>query len=275
MPVMILFKHGETITLSVIDRRPNKQDSNKDVLLKKVSLIKDINIENPHRAHVEILFQFAFPQLLAKYGAISTMDGLYKAFIKVLDPACGSGAFPMGMLHRIVGILKKVDPGNDLWLEKQLSKIEDGFQRENFAKILKQHLEDYPRKLGIIKNAIYGIDNQPLAVLITKLRFFISLLIEQKIDKSLPQENYLITPLPNIETKVICADSLMDVEISIFNESAFTHLRNAKESYYKPNLSREEKAAIATDVAEGENWFARRYPKLAKAQNRRAAMGAE
>lgn len=178
----------------------------------------------------------------------AVVDGLDS--IKVLDPACGSGAFPMGMLHRIVSILKLVDSNNHLWLEKQLSRIEDKFQRDNFAKILEQHLEDYPRKLGIIKNVVYGLDNQPLAVLITKLRFFITLLIEQQIDLKKPQENYHITPLPNIETKIICADSLVDLDIGLFDESTFAHLRNAKEKYYRPNLTRDEKEQIASEISE-------------------------
>ncbi|MEI7501328.1 MAG: hypothetical protein WCK84_12885, partial [Bacteroidota bacterium] len=59
MPVMILFKHGSTLTLSVINRRINKKDGDKDVL-EKVTLIKDIRIENPHRAHLEILFDLSF-----------------------------------------------------------------------------------------------------------------------------------------------------------------------------------------------------------------------
>ena len=176
------------------------------------------------------------------------VDALDK--IKVLDPACGSGAFPMGMLHKIVAILKLVDPQNRLWLKKQLSRIEDKFQRDNFAKILEQHMEDYPRKLGIIKNVIYGIDNQPLAVLITKLRFFISLLVEQNIDLNHPQQNYHIAPLPNIETKIICADSLRDLQPDLFSENIFNHLKEAKEKYYKPKLTREEKDAIAMEVAE-------------------------
>ena len=52
MPVMVLFKTGNCLTLSIIDRRLNKKDEHKDVL-EKVTLIKDIDIENPHRAHIE------------------------------------------------------------------------------------------------------------------------------------------------------------------------------------------------------------------------------
>lgn len=60
---------------------------------------------------------------------------------------------------------------------------------------------DYSRKLFLIENCIYGIDIQPIAVQITKLRFFISLIIEQVPEKR--KANYGITPLPNLETKFI------------------------------------------------------------------------
>ena len=48
MPVMILFKYNHLLTFSIIDRRLHKRDDDKDVL-KKVTLIKDINIKNPHK----------------------------------------------------------------------------------------------------------------------------------------------------------------------------------------------------------------------------------
>jgi hypothetical protein len=51
MPVMVLFKHGKSLTLAIINRRLYKKDEQKDVL-EKVTLIKDINIQNPHRAHI-------------------------------------------------------------------------------------------------------------------------------------------------------------------------------------------------------------------------------
>ncbi|MFH1422374.1 MAG: hypothetical protein ABIH42_06650 [Planctomycetota bacterium] len=66
MPVMILFKHGSTLTLSVINRRLHKIDESKDVL-EKVTQIKDINIASPHRAHIEILFDLSFDELKDKH----------------------------------------------------------------------------------------------------------------------------------------------------------------------------------------------------------------
>lgn len=85
MPVMLLFKYGNAITLSVIDRRINKKDDNKDVL-EKITLIKDINIESPHRAHIEILNDLAFNSLNSnsKFSIINFVE-LHKAWQRVLD----------------------------------------------------------------------------------------------------------------------------------------------------------------------------------------------
>jgi adenine-specific DNA-methyltransferase len=85
MPAIILFRYGKYLTISIIDRRPNKKDPSKDVLTKKISLIKDINIDRPHNAHVVILSKFALPQLIEKHKTINTLDDLYKAFRKTLD----------------------------------------------------------------------------------------------------------------------------------------------------------------------------------------------
>ncbi|MBW2662332.1 MAG: hypothetical protein JRD93_10160 [Deltaproteobacteria bacterium] len=62
MPVMVLFKYGRQLTLSVIKRRLHKRDESRDVL-KKVTLIKDIKIKKPHRAHIEILFDLSLEEL--------------------------------------------------------------------------------------------------------------------------------------------------------------------------------------------------------------------
>jgi len=131
--------------------------------------------------------------------------------VKVLDPACGSGAFPMGILHKLVFLLQKLDPQNKIWKQKILSKVPPEI-REETEKSLQTKTLDYSRKLGLIENCIYGVDIQPIAIQICKLRFFISLLIEQEIDKS--QENYGILPLPNLETKFVAANTLISLNRS-------------------------------------------------------------
>jgi hypothetical protein len=159
---------------------------------------------------------------------------------KVLDPACGSGAFPMGMLHRMVDLLKLVDHNNEKWVELKLKNV-DKAQRTEFKKVLTSHLDDYGRKLGIIRDSIYGIDIQPLAVQITKLRFFISLLIDQKTAKG-------ITPMPNIETKIICADSLKNIQADLFSNDAIEKLIDARTRYYQPDISHNDRQSIADEI---------------------------
>ena len=151
--------------------------------------------------------------------------------LKILDPACGSGAFPMGILHKLVFILGKLDPRNDQWRQRQIAKvnnlidmaedIDDSTVRRNTLRDLEQEKDninetfernelDYGRKLYLIENCIYGVDIQPVAVQIAKLRFFISLVVDQRIDDT--QENRGVRPLPNLETKFVAGNTLIGVE---------------------------------------------------------------
>ena len=154
--------------------------------------------------------------------------------IKVLDPAAGSGAFPMGVLHKLVFILNKLDPGNQRWKEKQVEKasdIPDATVREKVLEDIEQAFGgnelDYGRKLYLIENCIYGVDIQPIAVQIAKLRFFISLVVEQKIDRAKP--NLGIRPLPNLETKFVAANTLIGIE------------KPAQMMFRNPEIDRKEK----------------------------------
>lgn len=83
MPVILLFRHGDYLTLAIIDRRLHKRDESKDVL-KKVTLIKDIRITDPHRAHLEILFDLSFDALLARH-TFTNFVALDAAWQQTLD----------------------------------------------------------------------------------------------------------------------------------------------------------------------------------------------
>lgn len=153
--------------------------------------------------------------------------------VKILDPACGSGAFPMGALHRLVDLLNKLDPNNRRWKEQQLERarqdrelaeqMQDEVNRENALEDIetrikdiersfdsKFHELDFARKLYLIENCIYGVDIQPIACQIAKLRFFIALIVDQKVD--LEANNLGVRPLPNLETKIVAADALIPIE---------------------------------------------------------------
>lgn len=137
--------------------------------------------------------------------------------LTVIDPACGSGAFPMGVLQKLVYLLNKLDPGNRRWKARQLARaerIDDPMAREAAIESIEEAFErndlDYGRKLFLIENCIYGVDIQPIAVQIAKLRCFISLIVDQQVHDE--RENRGIRPLPNLETKFVAADALNSVQ---------------------------------------------------------------
>ncbi|MFA5528003.1 MAG: N-6 DNA methylase [Peptostreptococcales bacterium] len=105
------------------------------------------------------------------------LDALNK--VKIIDPAVGSGAFPIGMMQLI-------------------SKL--------YERLLKtKEYDAYRIKLGIIENNIYGVDIQPMAVEIARLRAWLALIVEERDDKK-------VHPLPNLEFKFVSANSLESLD---------------------------------------------------------------
>ena len=165
----------------------------------------------------------------------SIMQSLYNC--KILDPACGSGAFPMGILQQMVHILNRIDPDNSGWKEMMLQKALDETseayrnsssdeRKELIADIERSFDEsinrpDYARKLYLIENSIYGVDIQPIAIQISKLRFFISLVVDQNTNAD-PTDNFGIRPLPNLEAKFVAANTLIGLvkkDASLFDSA--------------------------------------------------------
>lgn len=164
------------------------------------------------------------------------MQSLYNC--KVLDPACGSGAFPMGMLQQMVHILSRIDPDNTQWKDMMLKVAIDetseayrtasSDERKEIIDDIERSFDesvnrpDYARKLYLIENCIYGVDIQPIAIQISKLRFFISLGVDQKTNDN-PAENFGIRPLPNLEAKFVAANTLIGLQkkdASLFDSDA-------------------------------------------------------
>jgi len=132
------------------------------------------------------------------------LDAIYD--LTILDPACGSGAFPMGMLQKLVYVLEKLDHGHDHWKQRIL-KDTPAPMKEETRKLLERSSADFQWKLGLIQRCIYGIDIQPIAVQIAKLRCFVSLLVDFKINPE--EENSGVPALPNLDFKFVAADSLI------------------------------------------------------------------
>lgn len=172
--------------------------------------------------------------------------------VKILDPACGSGAFPMGLLHKLVHVLSKLDPHNKKWKDSQIEKanqIDDLEAREEAINIIEKQFNDnemdYSRKLYLIQNCIFGVDIQPMATQISRLRFFISLIVDEKPNKSKP--NMGILALPNLETKFVAANTLIDLpQNNLF--STFPQIVKLREElekiramHFRANSSRKKK----------------------------------
>lgn len=171
--------------------------------------------------------------------------------LKIIDPAVGSGAFPMGILHKLVLILSKLDPHNRKWKQQQIEAIDKNVSDVVLKKELIEKVEqtfqtnelNYGRKLYLIQNCIYGVDIQPIATQIAKLRFFISLLVDEKMDKS--QDNFGIEPLPNLETKFVSANSLIGFETQEILRSQDVadlenELKKVRDMYFSASYNREK-----------------------------------
>ena len=209
------------------------------------------------------------------------------AGLRVLDPAAGSGAFPMGVLHKLTLALRRLDPDNARWekLQKEQAggKAGKAFEaasvqaREEELLDISRTFElyrdsDFGRKLYLMQNGIFGVDIQPVACQIAKLRFFISLVIEQRANDD-PQDNYGIRPLPNLETRFVAADALIGLgvkkrENGVLGNDAVGRIENrlqrVRERYFNARTRdtklkmRKEDAALRAKLAEAlqDRWVA-------------------
>jgi len=178
--------------------------------------------------------------------------------LKVLDPACGSGAFPMGMLQKLVHVLRKLDPDNTSWHNRQevaLKTFESSTMREEARRAIERAFardnDDYGRKLYLIEKCLYGVDIQPIACQLAKLRFFIALIVDQEIDPSEP--NYGILPLPNLETKIVAANTLLGLARGSLLlkgdrvRSLEKELQQVRHDYFTARRYKDKKALRAKD----------------------------
>jgi len=125
------------------------------------------------------------------------------ANIHVCDPAIGSGAFLVGMMHEIIRARNTL-----------ATYLADKEERTNY--IFKRHA---------IQKCLYGVDIDPGAVEIAKLRLWLSLVVDEEDIK-------LIQPLPNLDYKIVCGNSLLGVEKNLFNLELFNELERLKSLYF-------------------------------------------
>lgn len=141
--------------------------------------------------------------------------------VKIADPAVGSGAFSLGMLNEIIKLRTSIQTYILIKQELGLINIQELYNTN--------HLETdiYKMKLQTIENSIYAVDTEPSAVDITKLRLWLSLIVDYPNNQE-PQ------PLPNLDYKIMQGNSLLDEYegIQLFSDKILNNfLKN-----YKRNL---------------------------------------
>jgi len=204
--------------------------------------------ESKARVKLDLLFAYTEKEHAFSSAEVATLITAIDA-LKILDPACGSGAFPMGVLHKLVYILGKLDPGNERWKRTQVGKLDSPCMREELERAFSDNNDDYGRKLYLIENSLYGVDIQPIAIQITKLRFFISLVCDQRTSQN-KSKNHNIKPLPNLETKFVAANTLIALPIpdpDLFIRNLIEPIERAIEQEYHSHFSiqrRDQKIAL-------------------------------
>ena len=116
--------------------------------------------------------------------------------IKIADPAVGSGAFPLGILNEIVKM-------RDILTSYMLIYNRLGLFGKKYSEeqITNHKRSIYNMKWNTIKNSIYAVDIENSAVDITKLRLWLSIVVDQVDDPE---------PLPNLNCKIMQGNSLID-----------------------------------------------------------------
>lgn len=112
--------------------------------------------------------------------------------VKICDPAIGSGAFPVGLLQEIVRLREAIAPV----IESESDGKRLAFDEDDYSLI-------YQLKLHAIQNSIYGVDIEPSAVDIARLRLWLSLIVDE-------QERRKVRALPNLDYKIMQGNSLLE-----------------------------------------------------------------
>jgi len=173
---IVAYMTRESLVNYLISKITHADSENKSNIEEKVRRLFDykdlyINKNNKDKYGKEFENQF--------YEMLDIVEDVNKHLkeIKIVDPAVGSGAFPMGILLEIVSLREYIE-----------------------TEFLDNKISNYQLKKDTIQNSIYGVDIDPGAVEIAKLRFWLSLIV----DAEEPE------PLPNLDYKIMQGNSLIE-----------------------------------------------------------------
>lgn len=173
--------------------------------------------------------------------------------IKIIDPACGSGAFPMGVLHKLEMLHEKF--GTDK--------------------------SPYDLRRMILSQNIYGVDILPMAVEISRLRAWLALVLVNEYKRSDRKHNFNIKALPNLDFKFVCANTLVDSGYDDFVhlvdkaktptlmrlEGEIQKLESIKEKFFNSNSTDHQKQDLIAEFHQTKNYIKTEFALLKKSYN--------
>lgn len=164
---------------------------------------------------------------LSVYNNLKLIDDKL-ADVRIADPAVGSGAFPMGMISEIVKARNNITEYfvAQYIITKEMNDSEKKMKQSQRAKLY-ENRNSYKLKRNIIKNSIYAVDIEASAVDITKLRIWLSLVVDEDLEPT--YDDIMLgfdkqkdpQALPNLDYNIICGNSLIDEfeGIKLFDDS--------------------------------------------------------
>lgn len=192
----------------------------------EIDYIKSIKEE------IEFIPSWGMPKFVRENAKL--IDDVLKS-CKVADPAIGSGAFPLGMLTEIVKARNTLTMYIIIQEGLELSKTDIKKYWE-----LKRRKENdrslYNLKLNTIENSLFGVDLEPSAIEIAKLRLWLSIVVDTASES--------IKPLPNLDFNFRCGDSLVEdyYGIKLFDETILNKkLPKKNDDKMKIEFTEEEK----------------------------------
>lgn len=192
-------------------------------------------------------YQYQLPESIRQNAEI--IDKKLSA-IRICDPAIGSGAFPVGLLHELVTAQLVLKPHFSLnYLKDKLDsfgfKERDSINESRYIYRLKRH---------IIQESIYGVDIDPSAIDIARLRLWLSLVVDE--DDLDPIET-----LPNLDYKIVCGNSLINFPEN-WKSTASEEIELMKTQFFnetnvsiKKDLKKKIDAAIESRMSNSERTF--------------------
>ncbi len=172
--------------------------------------------------------------------------------ITILDPACGSGAFPMGVMLRLMELRQIIGHG---------------------------HRNSYDLKEEILSKNIFGVDIMPMAVEIARLRAWLSLVLEADYKPADRKNNFGVAALPNLDFKFICANSLIDsgyddflsklqYNLTFFRlDGEIQKLEALRENYFDPKGDKNRKKELQKEFLKTKEYIKTEFVSLKKSWN--------